>query len=68
MDVVDSTCGSLLVMGFLTRGFEMRAGWMDIVVTSVADRGRRTRFDVFAVRSSPERLRLMGLFDAIVSL
>ena len=68
MDVVDSTCGSLLVIGFLTRGFEMRAGWMDIVVTSVADRGRRTRFEVFAIKSSPGRLRLMGLFDTIVYL
>lgn len=65
--VVGSTCGSLLEMGFLTRGFEMRAGWMDIVVTSGVERGRRTRFEVFAVRSSPERLRLMGLYDAIVS-
>lgn len=41
---------------------------MDIVVTSGAARGRSTRFEVFAVRSSPERLRLMGLLDAIVFL
>lgn len=66
--VVDSTCGNLRLMGFLTRGLLMRDGWMDIVVTSGTDRGRSTRFEVFATRSSPERLRLMGLFDAIMFL